>query len=390
MPDPVIDVAIIGAGPVGMLLAGELARRGLDVTVLERRPTAGGGSRAIGVHAPVLATLEPGGVTERLLASATRVPRGEARSAGRTLGVVRFDRLSTRFPFVATLPQAATEAALADAARAAAVPPPRRGITVQRLFPTPDGVLVHAADASGDRLEHAARAVVVATGAGGRGLVYRPGAVDVHEYRDRYLMADVTAATRTDPATAVVHLDRAGVLESFPLPAGTRRFVAWDAPHADPSPSARTERLRSAIAARGESDAAAALTEASAFGVRRVVSPSLHRGRVLVVGDAAHEVSPIGGQGMNLGLLDAATLAPLLGPWLRGEPGAEDALRCWERRRISSARRAAALASVNTALGRPLGPRADALRQVGLRAMLAPPAGRLFAHAYAMGLDRDA
>ena len=49
------EVIVVGAGPVGMLLAGELSRLGVDVELLERRPSAGGGTRAIGVHSPVLA-----------------------------------------------------------------------------------------------------------------------------------------------------------------------------------------------------------------------------------------------------------------------------------------------------------------------------------------------
>src|SRR6188472_3826505 len=102
------EVIIVGAGPVGTLLAAELARRSVDVAVLERRARPGDGTRAIGVHAPVLAALEASGATERLLASAVRVTRGEARSDGRALGTVRFYRLQRRFPFVAALPQAAT------------------------------------------------------------------------------------------------------------------------------------------------------------------------------------------------------------------------------------------------------------------------------------------
>ena len=55
--------------------------------LLERRTAAGDRSRAIGIHAPVLAALEAGGVTERLLADAVRVSRGEARDGiGRVLG----------------------------------------------------------------------------------------------------------------------------------------------------------------------------------------------------------------------------------------------------------------------------------------------------------------
>jgi 2-polyprenyl-6-methoxyphenol hydroxylase-like FAD-dependent oxidoreductase len=378
----VADVTVIGAGPVGLLLAGQLNRAGVDVELLERRPTASAGSRAIGVHAPALAALEPSGVTERLLERATRVGRGEARSGGRVLGVVRFDRLSVRFPFVATIPQAATEAVLA-----ADAPAPTRSALVSSVLPRGDRVVVRAG-VSGFVTERESPIVVVASGASGRDLVYREGAQRIHTYPDRYVMSDAATPPSRDDAVAVVHLDAAGVLESFPLWDGQRRFVAWDAPDADPEPEARLERLRAAVAARGYD--ASGIGEASGFGVRRFVAPRLRNGRIFAIGDVAHEVSPIGGQGMNLGFLDAATLAPLLVDWVRTGTAPDAALHEWERRRVASARTAARLAAANTALGRRLGPAGDAARRTAVRAMLARPVGSVFARAYAMGFDRDA
>ncbi|MBW9095723.1 FAD-dependent monooxygenase [Microbacterium jejuense] len=377
------DVTIVGAGPVGMLLAGDLVRQGLDVALLERRTVAGEGTRAIGIHSPVLAALEPSGVTDQLLSHALRVRRGEARRRGRLLGTVRFDALTTRFPFVATLPQSRTEEVLG-----ARAPEPLRGARALAVIPRGDAVVVRAA-LQGRIIEMESRLVVVPAGAGGRELVFRPGAVPAREYRDRYLMTDAAAPGGADAEVAVVHLDPDGVLESFPLPGGRRRYVAWDAPDGDDGPDARRERLRAALVRRGEPEAAAAVSGATSFGVRRVVAPRLRRGRIFAIGDTAHEVSPIGGQGMNLGLLDAATLAPLLVEWVR-EGGAPPAgLERWEARRVVSARRAAALAFANTALGRPLGT-ADGPRRGVVRAMLAPPTAQLFARAYAMGFDLDA
>lgn len=379
------DVVVVGAGPVGSLLSAELARRGVDVAVVERRAGSGDGTRAIGVHSPVLAALEASGVTERILAGATRVSRGEARSGGRTLGVVRFDRLDRRFPFVATLPQHATEAALAQGA-----PPPRRGATVTAVRPERSGIRVSIDQ--GDDL--VAALAVVAGGWRARDLVYRAGAVRVRPYADRYVMADVAAARDDD--RAVIDIDGRGVLESFPLPGARRRFVAWDggapdagAPDAG-APAELGERLRAALRARGEHDAAAQVEHATSFEVRRAVAPALRRDRLFVIGDTAHEVSPIGGQGMNLGLLDAATLAPLLAAWVRTGVAPHTELDRWERRRVASARTAARLAAVNTSLGRALPPPADAVRRAGLRLALLPPGARLLAHAYSMSFDRDA
>lgn len=368
------EVIVVGAGPVGLLLAAELRRRGVGVELLEQRAQPSPGSRAIGVHAPVLAALEESGLTAELLGRALRVRRGEARSQGRVLGTVRFDRISSRFPFVATLPQAATEEVFSRAA-----PEPARGIGVTALRTAGDHVRLQT-EAGARR----APLVVLAGGARSRELVYRSPAA--RSYPDRYLMADVEVADCRDAETAVVHLDEGGVLESFPLPGQRRRLVAWDPPGASTSPQQQTLRFVRAVADRGEP----ASGEVTGFGVRRFVAPRLRNGPLFVIGDAAHEVSPIGGQGMNLGLLDAVTLAPLLAQWTRTRVPPEAALKRWEQGRVASARQAARLAGLNTRLGRPASPRVNAARRSGLRLMLGPGAGRLFAHAYAMGFDADA
>ncbi len=369
------EVIVVGAGPVGTLLAAELTRFGVDVAVVERRPAAGGGSRAIGLHAPTLAALEAGGATERILTRAVRVRRGEARSDGRTLGVVDFGRLDVRHPYVATLPQVETEAALRGNG-----PEPERGVTVTRI--APDGARVRVET---DRGERAAPIVVVAGGVGVRELVFRPGALRRTAYADRYLMTDAALPPREDDETAVVHLAPDGVLESFPLPDGQRRFVAWDA-GGSLEPHALAARLRGAMRARGEAAAAEVVSEATGFGVRRVLAPAMRRDRLFVIGDAAHEISPIGGQGLNLGLLDAATLAPLLAAWTRLGSAPDPDLAEWERDRLRSARAAGRLAAVNMSLGRPVSRRTHAMRSRVLGSVLAAT-GSLVPHAYAMGLD---
>ncbi|WP_110589318.1 FAD-dependent oxidoreductase [Microbacterium suaedae] len=382
------DVVVIGAGPTGLLLASELRRRGVDVALLERRSDGRSSSRAIGVHPPVLAALEDSGATERILSEAVRIPRGVARTRENVLGEVRFDRLRTRFPFVASLPQSLTTAAVA-----AEAPVPRRGVRAVALDERGGRVEILTRTRSSDD-EISARFVVVAAGSSGRALVPAGARMRLRPGRDCYLMADVAGGSHSVDHTAVVTLDRAGVLESFPLPHGARRYVAWDrrisrreAASDGGSGTADTEKLRRTVASlTGSDEAASEIEQATAFRVQRALVPRMRVGRILVIGDTAHEVSPIGGQGMNLGLLDAATLAPLLAARI-GDPEIDESLHHWERARLASARTADRLANLNTALGRARAALPHRVVTSALSAGLTGPFGSVAARAFAMGFD---
>lgn len=381
------DVLVIGAGPVGMLLAAELARLGIETSVVEARDDRSAGTRAVGVHSAALTALEPSGATDRLLAAARRVRTGVALSEGRLLGAVHFSRLPSRHPYVATLPQHATEAALAATAASWGAPAVRRGTSVRRVSPEGAGVALDLVDRHGRSAVEHARIVVIATGSRGRALSPLTAAVRTREYPDRYLMTDAPD-TGDDGDAAVVRLDGGGVLESFPLPAGMRRYVAWVEAGGVESGEAAADRLRAIVERRtGSARAADAITSASAFGVRRALVRAMRDGPVFAIGDAAHEVSPIGGQGMNLGLIDAAALAPLLARWVRGGTAPDPDLQTWERRRRAAAVLSGRIAAANTALGRASGGVPDRARRGLVRLALRGRAGNILARAYAMDFD---
>lgn len=380
------DVLIVGAGPVGVLLSAELARLGVEASVVEARATAFPTSRAVGLHATALRALEASGATERMLEDAHLVRAGVALSGGRLLGTVRFDRLRTRHPYVATLPQHATEGALAATAAAWGAPPIRRGVTVRSVRADAE-VEVDLTGGDGHAVTEHARIVVIAAGSRGRSISPLTAAARVRDYPDRYLMADAPDTSR-DGASAVVRLEADGVLESFPLPDRMRRYVAWVEPGGVEDGDAATDRMRSVVARRSGNPAAAeAITWGTAFGVRRALVPAMRDGRVFAIGDAAHEVSPIGGQGMNLGLVDAATLAPLLARWVRDGAPPERELDAWERSRVAAAVLSGRIAAANTVLGRALTRVPHRARCTAVRVALRGKSGDIVARAYAMDFD---
>src|SRR5690606_12138386 len=109
---------------------------------------------------------------------------------------------------------------------------------------------------------------------------------------------------------AHIHLHRHGVVERFPLPGGRRRWVVHTGTERVPESA---EELTDRAAARiGHGPDPATVSMLSAFAVQRRLARRMVSGRVVLAGDAAHGISPIGGQGMTLGWLDALALAPLL------------------------------------------------------------------------------
>src|SRR3954468_13963084 len=107
-------VVVVGAGPTGLLLAGDLAAAGVDTLVLERRRSESNLTRAFAVHARTLELLDARGLADDLVAVGRPVP------GLRLFGRVRVDlgRLRSRYPFVLVTPQYQVERLLETRARA--------------------------------------------------------------------------------------------------------------------------------------------------------------------------------------------------------------------------------------------------------------------------------
>ncbi|MCI9869499.1 FAD-dependent oxidoreductase [Arthrobacter humicola] len=394
------EVLIIGAGPVGLFMAALLLQDGVDVQVLEQRGAPEPQSRAIGIHPPALAALAGTGVAEAMIAEGVQIRRGMAMAGGKCLARMSFAGVSDRFPFVLSLPQARTEAHLERRVNELGDGALHRGVRLTGLSDDGGRVSVEADSKSGT-LRYSAPLVIAADGVRSTVRALQGADVRVKEYPDSYLMGDFADGTGFGP-DAALFLSGAGIVESFPLPGQLRRWVVrlgtGDAPAGGPAaggpaaggpaagaPGVDARWLMGCVRERtGLAIDAGTNSMLSRFGVRTRLVPRMVAGRVVMIGDAAHEVSPIGGQGMNLGWLDAAALAPIVSAAVRGQDVA-DRLRTFERTRLRAAARAARQAEINMALGRPLTDRLLALRNRGIAGVAAvPPVNSLIARRFTM------
>lgn len=308
------DVIVVGAGPTGLLLAGDLAAAGLRVTLIERRPdTVSNLTRALVVHARTLEQLDARGLADALVA------RGHPLARVQLFGYATLDmgQLPSRFPFVLVTPQFEVERLLLRRAREAGVTF-RYGTEVCGLDQDAAGVTVHVRDGDGDGRARASYVV----GTDGvrstvRGLLRLP--FPGRSVIRSLVLADVRLAREPGSALTVNATDDAfALIGSFGD--GWYRVVGWNRhQQADDAVTPDLDEVRRVTRLALGSDYGmhdARWTSRFHSDERQV--PRYRVGRVFLAGDAAHVHSPAGGQGMNTGMQDAANLSWKLAAVLHG------------------------------------------------------------------------
>jgi 2-polyprenyl-6-methoxyphenol hydroxylase-like FAD-dependent oxidoreductase len=370
----VTDVLIVGAGPVGLDLANRLLLDGRTVAVLDARPQIGRHSRSIGIHAPSLEILAETNVADDLIKAGLRVKQGMAFAGERPIGELGLDAGPPPYQFVLTIPQYRTEEILQHRTGTLSPGTVHRGVAVQTIRQDELGVTAVTSNGTQWRARFA-------VGCDGQNSVVRQAlGVDFPggPYSDTFAMGDFHDDSGLGPQ-AGIFLTTDGLVESFPLPGDVRRWVVRlleSTPDISARDVARIVSERTGFFPNAET---ASMT--SGFQVFRHLASTMHVNRILLAGDAAHVVSPIGGQGMNIGWLDGRDAAVVLAAALDGEPHAA-AFSAYSTRRRRTAQKAARRAEFNMLFGRP-GPLAP-LARLAARVMLRPPFAGYFARQFTM------
>ena len=345
------DVLVVGAGPTGLTVAATLARRGVDVTVVDRAAQPPVTSRAAVVHAYTLEMLDRIGAAVPLVARGAASRRFTVRDRDRVLFGVGFGDLPSRYPYALLVSQAVTEAVLTDRLTAL-------GARVQRPYEVSS---LDRDDAGADGMHSTVRelAGIGFGGPDGRG--------------ESFVLADVRVRSVLPRDEIALFLARPGPLVWAPLPDGVVRVVASVAQAPRVRDAAYFQALLDERGPVRRPDRVTDVIWSSRFRIHHRVAETYRAGPVLLAGDAAHVHSPAGGQGMNLGICDAVALGDTLADVFAG--GTDTLLDDYSAARRPLAEEVAGFADRLTRLAT-VSPAVRPLRDLLLRAVAGAPAVR--------------
>ncbi len=329
MPDP--EVLISGAGPTGLLLALWLTRLGVRVRIVDLKPGPTTETRAIIVQARTLEFYDQLGLGRETMAHGRRFEQLAIFARGNLAARVRLGGVGddlTPHPYLYIFTQDQNEALLLAHLEAlggaVSWETELTGFTQDA-----DGV---TATLRRDGQSETVRAAYLAGCDGARSTVRQTLEIPLAggTYADRFYVADVVLSGKLSEGDGNLFITDDRFIAVFPMVEPHRyRIVGQVPPDAGEQPD--FEQVRPQIEASGALRIEA-LVWFSSYRVHHRVADRLGDGRAFLLGDAGHVHSPVGGQGMNTGLGDAANLAWKLAQTLGGG-GNEALLNSYEAER---------------------------------------------------------
>lgn len=321
---PAADVVVVGAGPVGLVAACELARRGVAVRVVDKLTTPTEQSRAIAIHARSLEMFGRMGLADDLIASGVKATRMQMYSGRRQLAKIEFGRVASPYAFTVVTAQTETERILTGWLRTLGVTLDR-GAELTGL--TQDSSAVHLTISHDDGSRETADVAWVIGADGSRSTVrHLVGTRLEGSFEgERFVLGDVEAEHDLDRSSMYTYFSPDGLLAVFPMRDARMRLIAQvrDAAGRPLNPDPAQAELQQIVTERADGIRITRSHWLTEFEIHHAQVPAYRFGRVFLAGDAAHVHSPAGGQGMNTGMQDAFNLGWKLALAVRGHGGSQ-------------------------------------------------------------------
>ena len=302
-------VLVVGAGPAGLTLAIELARRQVAVRIIDVVVQPPAHSRALALQTRTVEVLDRFGIADTAIARGQRVRALNLYASRRRLSRVDLGRLDSPFPFTLALEQPRTEQLLRDHLAGLGVVV-ERGVELVSLIRMPDGVAAELR--KGDTHEQVRPAWLAGCDGAHSTVRQLPGLpFEGASYPDEFLLGDMHVDWALARDEGHGFLAESGLLFAIPLDEERYRLISTR-PVGDPAGDDQ-DAIMAAFRSRVRALAPAGTTLRDpvwlgSFHVHRRLVSQLRSGRVFLVGDAAHIHSPAGGLGLNDAVQDAANL----------------------------------------------------------------------------------
>ena len=310
MPDSLLPVLIVGAGPVGLTFAAEMARHGVSARIIDKAATTKQISKALILHVRTQEVLDAAGLGNTLLKEGQPLRRVEIIGYGKHVGHGSMEGINSPYPHPIIVPQSVTEQFLRDHVESLGghVEWQTEAVGLSQMADHVEVNLRHA-----DGREETVRAQYVVGADGTHSTVRESIGVDFSGYPysgQAFIQADSKIEWSLPRGSSYLWFTELGYMMVIEMPGDiVRTFVSI--PDNDPKKKDTTlEEVNETLNRLGGVDAR--LYDpvwVALFRTNHRAAPSFRKDRVFLAGDAGHEHVPIGGQGMNTGIQDAFNLA---------------------------------------------------------------------------------
>ncbi|MFA5959890.1 MAG: FAD-dependent monooxygenase [Tatlockia sp.] len=306
MSATLVDVLVVGAGPVGLFCANELARHGLSLAIVEQKSTLSDKSKALGIHIRTLDVLADCGFLEEVLQQGQKIDGLIFKSFEKELINASFADITANYPYLIALPQDKTEKILVQGLQ-------KKGFEVQwntellRIEQNTNTVKATVCQ-NGEQKQIRANWIIACDGSHStlRKLVYA-GFIG-GQFKESWWLADLSLDWQLPENKMVFFISKEGPLACFPM--GNKRYrLVMTAPQHCENKALTFKDIEQVFFERcSEKASLSNPVWLSAFGISHRQIQHYRYNRVFFAGDAAHIHSPMGGQGMNTGIQDAYNL----------------------------------------------------------------------------------